>query len=72
VKHLTYDTKPVYHTTIHFSFGYTQGGGIHKQHTLTDATNLEQDIFKVVNVLSLNLQVTSSINSCITIFASLN
>ena len=35
--------------TIHFSFGYTQGGGIHKQHTLTDATNLEQDIFKVVN-----------------------
>lgn len=35
--------------TIHFSFGYTEGGGIHKQHTLTDATNLEQEMFKVVN-----------------------
>ena len=35
--------------TIHFSFGYTEGGGVHKQYTLTDATNLERDIYKVVN-----------------------
>ncbi|MBE7331695.1 Y-family DNA polymerase [Staphylococcus haemolyticus] len=35
--------------TIHFSFGYTEGGGVHKQYTLTDATNLERDIHKVVN-----------------------
>lgn len=35
--------------TIHFSFGYNNEGGVHKQYTLKDPTNLESDIIKVVN-----------------------
>ncbi len=35
--------------TIHFSFGYSDGGGVHKQYTLDDPTNLEKDIYNVVN-----------------------
>jgi len=34
--------------TIHFSFGYSDEGGINKQYTLEDPTNLESHIFKVV------------------------
>lgn len=41
--------------TIHFSFGYTEGGGVHKQYTLEDPTNLEKDIFKVVNYFANQL-----------------
>ncbi|MCU5745569.1 Y-family DNA polymerase [Staphylococcus sp. SQ8-PEA] len=35
--------------TIHFSFGYSDGGGVHKQYTLDDPTNLDKDIFNVIN-----------------------
>lgn len=41
--------------TIHFSFGYAEGGGIHKQYTLEDPTNLERDIFKVINYFANRL-----------------
>ncbi|WHI69334.1 Y-family DNA polymerase [Staphylococcus epidermidis] len=41
--------------TIHFSFGYLEGGGIHKQYTLEDPTNLERDIFKVINYFANRL-----------------
>ncbi len=34
--------------TIHFAFGYSDEGGVHKQYTLKDPTNLEKDIYKVV------------------------
>ena len=34
--------------TIHFSFGYSDEGGINKQYTLEEPTNLEDSIFKVV------------------------
>lgn len=34
--------------TIHFSFGYSDKGGINKQYTLEEPTNLEDSIFKVV------------------------
>lgn len=34
--------------TIHFLFGYKDGGGISKQYTLQVGTNLEQDIYNVV------------------------
>ena len=32
--------------TIHFSFGYSEGGGVHKQYTLEDPTNLEKKYLK--------------------------
>ncbi|AVL78318.1 MULTISPECIES: Y-family DNA polymerase [Staphylococcus] len=38
--------------TIHFSFGYSDHGGVHKQYTLEDPTNLEGTIFKVVESLA--------------------
>ena len=38
-----------------FSFGYAEGGGIHKQYTLEDPTNLERDIFKVINYFANRL-----------------
>lgn len=38
--------------TIHFSFGYSDQGGVHKQYTLEDPTNLEGTIFKVVESLA--------------------
>lgn len=38
--------------TIHFSFGYSDHGGMHKQYTLEDPTNLEGTIFKVVESLA--------------------
>lgn len=41
--------------TIHFSFGYNEGGGIHKQYTLNDPTNLDKDIIKVVNYFANHL-----------------
>ncbi|TBW73998.1 DNA repair protein, partial [Staphylococcus warneri] len=41
--------------TIHFSFGYSEGGGVHKQYTLEDPTNLENEIFKVVNYYANHL-----------------
>ena len=41
--------------TIHFSFGYSEGGGVHKQYTLEDPTNLEKEIFKVVNYYANHL-----------------
>ena len=31
-----------------FCFGYSDEGGVHKQYTLKDPTNLEKDIYKVV------------------------
>lgn len=34
--------------TIHFSFGYKDGGGVHKQFTLDEPTNLEKEIWKGV------------------------
>lgn len=34
--------------TISFSFGYSDVGSVHKQYTLDEPTNLEKDIFKVV------------------------
>ncbi len=34
--------------TIHFSYGYSEGGGISKQYTLQDATNLDRDIIQTV------------------------
>ncbi len=34
--------------TIHFSFGYKEGGGVSKQYTLQDATNLDRDILQTV------------------------
>ena len=34
--------------TIHFSFGYSDEGGISKQYTLEDPTNLEDNMYKVV------------------------
>ncbi|MCM3482045.1 MAG: Y-family DNA polymerase [Staphylococcus warneri] len=41
--------------TIHFSFGYSDEGGVHKQYTLEEGTNLEKDIFKVVNYFANQL-----------------
>ncbi len=41
--------------TIHFSFGYSDEGGVHKQYTLEEGTNLEKDIFKVVNYFANKL-----------------
>ena len=38
-----------------FSFGYADEGGVHKQYTLEDPTNLERDIFKVVNYFANRL-----------------
>ena len=38
--------------TIHFSYGYSDHGGVHKQYTLEDPTNLEGTIFKVVESLA--------------------
>ncbi|WP_306332061.1 hypothetical protein, partial [Vibrio injensis] len=34
--------------TIHFSFGYSDEGSVNKQYTLPDPTNLEEQIYKVV------------------------
>ena len=34
--------------TIHFSFGYSDDGGVNKQYTLEDPTNLDENIFKVI------------------------
>ncbi len=34
--------------TIHFSFGYSDEGGVSKQYTLEDPTNLEDNMYKVV------------------------
>ncbi|MDN6749574.1 MAG: Y-family DNA polymerase [Staphylococcus equorum] len=34
--------------TIHFSFGYSDEGSVNKQYTLQDPTNLEEQIYKVV------------------------
>lgn len=41
--------------TIHFSFGYSDEGGVNKQYTLEEGTNLEKDIFKVVNYFANQL-----------------
>ena len=38
--------------TIHFSFGYSDQGGVQKQYTLEDPTNLDGTIFKVVEYLA--------------------
>ncbi|MEX6358445.1 Y-family DNA polymerase [Staphylococcus cohnii] len=38
--------------TIHFSFGYSDQGGVQKQYTLEDPTNLDDTIFKVVEYLA--------------------
>lgn len=35
--------------TIHFSFGYSDEGGVSKQYTLDDPTNLESDMLKVID-----------------------
>lgn len=41
--------------TIHFSFGYSDEGGVNKQYTLEEGANLEKDIFKVVNYFANQL-----------------
>ena len=41
--------------TIHFSFGYSDEGGVHKQYTLEEGTNLEKDIFRVVKYFANQL-----------------
>ena len=35
--------------TIHFSIGYNEKGQVNKQYTLENPTNLEEDIFKVID-----------------------
>lgn len=40
--------------TIHFSFGYSDEGGINKQYTLEEPTNLEDSILKLSNILLIN------------------
>jgi DNA polymerase V len=36
-------------------FGYSDEGGVNKQYTLEEGTNLEKDIFKVVNYFANQL-----------------
>ncbi|EKU47087.1 Y-family DNA polymerase [Staphylococcus massiliensis] len=34
--------------TIHFSMGYKDGGGVHKQYTIPEGTNLDEEIFQII------------------------